>query len=277
MDVQRFGVVEFDPAQRRLTVKGRPVELDRSSAAILSILVGEAPGEVGKDRLLEAGWPGRLVHENSLAKAISRLRQALGADGEALETVHGYGYRLAANVETGAATTPQHAAHLRKPARSLTVLVLTAIIAVAAWGAIEFQGSRARHVVNGESAESVGRVLWVDDHPDNNLDERRYLEQHKIAFYRVANTEEALSLLQMYAYGAVISDMGRGDRPLAGIDLLKGMRARGDGRPFILYTVYPSDAQRKLLADYGGQGVAATPGELYAALLPLFGQAPVAD
>src|SRR3546814_9490981 len=51
---------------------------------------------VRSDRLLEAGWPGRVVHENSLAKAIGRLRKALGADGEALETVHGYGYRLAA-------------------------------------------------------------------------------------------------------------------------------------------------------------------------------------
>jgi hypothetical protein len=72
----------------------------------------------------------------------------------------------------------------------------------------------------------------------------------------------------------VISDMGRGDRPLAGIDLVKAMRARGDRRPFILYTVFSSDVQRKLVADSGGQGVAETPDELYAAILPLFKDEP---
>jgi TolB-like protein/tetratricopeptide (TPR) repeat protein len=53
-----------------------------------------------KAQLLEAGWPGRVVSENSLAKAIGRLRQALGdPDGEVLATVHGYGYRLVPAVE----------------------------------------------------------------------------------------------------------------------------------------------------------------------------------
>ena len=64
--------------------------------------------------------------------------------------------------------------------------------------------------------------------------------------------------------------MGRGERPLAGIDLLEAMRARGDDRPFFLYTVHSSDAQRRLVAEAGGQGVAETRDELYAAILPLF-------
>jgi hypothetical protein len=55
---------------------------------------------------------------------------------------------------------------------------------------------------------------------------------------------------------------------------VKAMRARGDRRPFILYTVFSSDVQRKLVADSGGQGVAETPDELYAAILPLFKDEP---
>ena len=54
------------------------------------------------------------------------------------------------------------------------------------------------------------------------------------------------------------------------LDLLKAMRARGDRRPFFLYTVHSSEAQRRLLAEAGGQGVAVSREELYAAVLPLF-------
>lgn len=45
-------------------------QLDRSAAAILGLLAAEAGEPVSKDALLEVGWQGRLVHENSLAKAI---------------------------------------------------------------------------------------------------------------------------------------------------------------------------------------------------------------
>src|SRR3546814_4626904 len=83
--VTRFGQFEFDHARGRLSVAGRPVELDRACVAILSVLLSEDGKAVDKDRLLEAGWPGRVVHENSLAKAIGRLRRALGEDARALE------------------------------------------------------------------------------------------------------------------------------------------------------------------------------------------------
>ena len=72
----------------------------------------------------------------------------------------------------------------------------------------------------------------------------------------------------MYKYGAVISDMNRNDKPLDGITLVKTMRQRHDGTPFILYTVVPSPAQRLLVAQAGGQADAVTPAELYAAVVP---------
>ena len=108
--VTRFGNVEFDTARGRLTVAGRRVSLDRSCVAILATLVAEAGTDVDKDRLLDAGWRGRVVHENSLAKAIGRLRHALGADGRALVTVHGYGYRLEADPVVVHADRPTAAA-----------------------------------------------------------------------------------------------------------------------------------------------------------------------
>lgn len=273
--VTRFGQVEFDAARGRLSVAGSRVELDRSCVAILSMLLSEAGKDVDKDRLLAAGWPGRVVHENSLAKAIGRLRQALGENGKMLETVHGYGYRLAAADPEGEADPaerieiPVRAHWFGRPGLLLAIAVLASLTGsgpIARWSA------DGRQVINGEPADSVGRILWVDDHPENNAAEKRFLEQRRVGVYQVTNSEDALTLLRMYAYGAVVSDMGHSGRPLAGIDLLKAMRARGDRRPFFLYTVHSSDAQRRLVADAGGQGVAERSGELYAAILPLFGQ-----
>jgi DNA-binding response OmpR family regulator len=112
--------------------------------------------------------------------------------------------------------------------------------------------------------------LWVDDHPENNIEEARFLERRKIAVYRAKTSDEALAMLAMYEYRAVISDMNRDDKPLAGLDLVKEMRRRKDATPFFLYTVVPSAAQQSLLVEAGGQRATVTSDELYAAVLPLF-------
>src|SRR3546814_6834783 len=56
---------------------------------------------------------------------------------------------------------------------------------------------------------------------------------------------QALQLLAMYEYRAVISDMNRHGRPLAGLELVREMRQRQDDTPFFLYTVVPSEAQQR--------------------------------
>jgi len=268
--VWRFGQVEFDRERGRLTVDGRVVTLDRACRVIFAEMAAKTGHDVSKGHLLEIGWPDRVVDENSLTKAISRLRQALGDAGAAVETVHGFGYRLA--VEPEGTGPPLEAPAAPKSRRPAILVAAVAAIAVAAltMATLPGEAQTESRVRNGEAPDAVGRVLWVDDHPENNVTEVRYLEGRKIAVYQVGTTQEALTLLPMYEYGAVISDMGRGDRPLAGLDLLKAMRARGDRRPFFLYTVHSSDAQRKLVDEAGGHAVAETREELYAAILPLF-------
>jgi len=90
----RFGRIVFDEAGGMLAIDGQTVEIDRSCIALLAALLRRVDEPIGKDELLEIGWPGRIVHENSLAKAISRLRQAMGEDGARIEAVYGSGYRL---------------------------------------------------------------------------------------------------------------------------------------------------------------------------------------
>ncbi|WP_411833836.1 tetratricopeptide repeat protein [Pseudoxanthomonas mexicana] len=120
-----FGRVMLDE-RGPVSVGGETVALDRSGFDVLLALLRHAGEVVTKDELLAAGWPGRVVSENTLNKAISRLRQALGGDGEAIKAVYGYGYRLAAIVRVQAVddggeagATPTHGIDRLRPGEPL--------------------------------------------------------------------------------------------------------------------------------------------------------------
>ena len=93
--VWRFGQGVLNETTLTLETGNTKTTLDRSAYQILRALLLHAGEVVTKDELLHAGWPGRVVLDNSLVKAISRLRKALGPTGEVLCSVHGYGYRIA--------------------------------------------------------------------------------------------------------------------------------------------------------------------------------------
>lgn len=91
--------------ERVYRADGERLDIDRSGFALLRSLIAHAPAVVDKDTLLAAGWPGRVVSENSLAKAVSRMRRSLGdPEGELIVAVHGYGYRLSALPRAATAT-----------------------------------------------------------------------------------------------------------------------------------------------------------------------------
>jgi DNA-binding winged helix-turn-helix (wHTH) protein/TolB-like protein len=94
----RVGALVVDARSGQVWRGGEPVALERSACLLLLQLAMQAGEVVAKDALLRAGWPGRVVSENSLAKSIARVRQALG-DADAIRAVHGYGYRLALPAE----------------------------------------------------------------------------------------------------------------------------------------------------------------------------------
>ena len=142
----RLGDLAIDTAAARVCVRGAWVELDRSGHALLLHLVEHAGQIVGKDELLRAGWPDRVVSENSLAKAISRLRQAIGDnDAELIRVVHGYGYRLhgVPKAETAApvaamADAPRAPAPVRQRTMGFAALVVMAVL----FGAWAWRSSR---------------------------------------------------------------------------------------------------------------------------------------
>lgn len=93
-----FNAWQLYEADQRLQTDGaEAIELDRSAYGVLRYLLLHAGEVCTTEELLAAGWPGRVVSANSVAKCISRLRRALGdAEAELIRLVHGYGYRLVA-------------------------------------------------------------------------------------------------------------------------------------------------------------------------------------
>ncbi len=85
------------------------------------------------------------------------------------------------------------------------------------------------------------QILWVDDHPENNLNERRMFRQLKAKVDVAESTDEALRLLRRGDYDLVLSDMLRGDDPTAGLTFLQRL-PKANSTPVIFYigTVDPT-------------------------------------
>src|SRR5918993_286782 len=92
----RFAHFRVDTVARELHGPGDvPVPVTGKAFDTLVCLIERRERIVGKDELLAAVWPGRVVEENNLTQAISTLRRALGADASLIVTVPGRGYRFA--------------------------------------------------------------------------------------------------------------------------------------------------------------------------------------
>ena len=101
-----FARCRFDETRLELWVGETLVELERKPIEVLRHLLRHAGEVVTRDELQQAVWPGRVLSDTVMAKAISRLREVMqDADQGIIKTVHGYGYRLVAEVTVSAAST----------------------------------------------------------------------------------------------------------------------------------------------------------------------------
>ena len=103
------------------------------------------------------------------------------------------------------------------------------------------------------------QFLWVDDHPDNNVNERRMFRRLGVDVAIATTTDEALRLLQGGSYDLVISDMARGSENAAGLDMLRRYRGAGGNAPVIFY-IGVIDSARGVPA--GAFGITNRPDEL---------------
>lgn len=112
----RFEGFQLDTLRRELRdADGAMVPLTAKAFDVLCALIEQRDVVVGKEALLAAVWPGRVVEENNLTQAIAALRRAFGVnahDRGYIVTAPGRGYRFVATLVEGAeevSTVPEQA------------------------------------------------------------------------------------------------------------------------------------------------------------------------
>jgi two-component system, OmpR family, phosphate regulon response regulator PhoB len=96
-DMLQIGAVHIDRAAHRVSVEGREVELTPTEFKLL-LTLAERRGRVqARGHLLETVWEAAPdIQTRTVDMHIQRLRAKLGAAGDLIETVRGFGYRLKA-------------------------------------------------------------------------------------------------------------------------------------------------------------------------------------
>lgn len=111
MSITRFGDFELDPGAHELRLGGRAVTLQPRVFSMLAFLVENHDRVVDKDELLSAIWPGVIVTDASLQRAISLARSALRKGGlaEAIRTYSRRGYRFCVDSMAESSREPEAA------------------------------------------------------------------------------------------------------------------------------------------------------------------------
>ena len=94
-DATSIGPLTIDRAAHRVTVDGREVELTPTEYRLLVTLADRRGRVQGRAHLLETVWEAAPdIQTRTVDMHVQRLRAKLGAAGDMIETVRGFGYRL---------------------------------------------------------------------------------------------------------------------------------------------------------------------------------------
>jgi len=102
-------------------------------------------------------------------------------------------------------------------------------------------------------------MLWVDDNPENNLNEWRMFSQLNVQIELAKDTKQALEMLQKKKFDVILSDMARNNKQDAGIRFLKEFRKTDKSTPVIFY-IGTFDPKKGI--PVGSNGITNRPDEL---------------
>jgi CheY-like chemotaxis protein len=138
---------------------------------------------------------------------------------------------------------------------------------------------RVAKLITRETLQSVRarRLLWVDDHANNNAFEREALQSLGFTIAMAYSTDEALSALQRESFDVVISDMNRAPDPRAGFTLLSRLRADGLNVPYIIYSRSGGPDRQVQAWKRGALGITSRPDELLAFVVDAVATTPAAN
>jgi DNA-binding response OmpR family regulator len=100
--VLKAGDFTLDRDRQSFTVKGKPVAFTKLEFNILAFLM-QNPGKVfSREKLLSGAWEGEaFVVDRTVDVHVRSIRRKLGKHRDAIETVHGTGYRFSENAVAG--------------------------------------------------------------------------------------------------------------------------------------------------------------------------------
>lgn len=94
-DVLRVGPLEIDRGAHRVAVAGQDIELTPTEYRLLLVLAERRGRVQARTHLLETVWEAAPdIQTRTVDMHVQRLRTKLGAAGDLIETVRGFGYRL---------------------------------------------------------------------------------------------------------------------------------------------------------------------------------------
>ena len=169
-----------DPRANELLRHDDTVRVEPKVMALLVVLAEHEGRPVSREDLLARVWPGVVVTEDALSRAVSKLRRALGEEAEAVETIPTVGYRL---------RTPVSAALI--PAAGATSESRRWMVAggvVLAVGLLAFWVFGQRVAYTPPTARIVTHLPGVETHPALSPDGRR------LAFVAQGRDEEDADL-----------------------------------------------------------------------------------
>jgi PleD family two-component response regulator len=79
------------------------------------------------------------------------------------------------------------------------------------------------------------RILWVDDHPENNGSLQAALADQGFEIQNALTTESAFQLFSPSTFDFIISDMQRGMDRSAGLNLARSIKQKDPAQKFVIY------------------------------------------
>ncbi len=159
----------IDGNLRSVSVDGKQLNVEPKVYDLIYFLIQNPNKAISKDQLQDAVWPGLEVSETAITRAIMKARKCLndGNDVQSyIQTIHGHGYKLVANIEVIDKAVVPGATHSILPwwqrKKVLFVLALTALLSFIGVGSLYLN----RDVVDDSSKLAVLPVINKTNNKD---------------------------------------------------------------------------------------------------------------
>lgn len=177
-----IGNLRVDPPTRQVSTADRHETLEPRVMQVFVALARAKGGIVTRDELILWCWGGRIVGDDAIHRAISRLRQAASEIGEGsfrVETITKVGYRLVSAPATQVSSSHAAGSATQTKASRRELLVAGSVGAVGLLGAGLFRQKPWKHRPDPEALELVrrGDLAQRASRPDQTRQAVAYFER----------------------------------------------------------------------------------------------------